>query len=249
MFNSEILERLKIDLGLNLYEAKLWLALISKGMASAAELSQLSGVPRSRCYDILESLEKKGFVIPKIEKPIKYIAVSPKEVIERLKKAIGENTKKKITLFKEFENSPIFKDLELLYNSGINLIDPYRVSLSLNGKKYVYRFMRKMILNAKRCIKISATEEDIEKKIRLMKNILVEKLRNGVDVKIAAPINKKLKNLRIIKTNFNIRFVLVDSLESLLILNEDIDNESAIWIKSNFLTRSLENIFELGIKA
>jgi len=40
-------------------------------------------VPRSRCYDVLESLEKKGFIISKIGKPLKYIAVPPEEVVER----------------------------------------------------------------------------------------------------------------------------------------------------------------------
>ena len=45
---------------LNIYEVKIWTALLSRGMASAGELADISSVPRSRCYDVLESLEKKG---------------------------------------------------------------------------------------------------------------------------------------------------------------------------------------------
>ena len=45
------------DFGLNSYEAKIWTALLSKGISTAGELSDISNVPRSRSYDVLESLE------------------------------------------------------------------------------------------------------------------------------------------------------------------------------------------------
>jgi sugar-specific transcriptional regulator TrmB len=76
------------DFGINSYEAKLWVALLSRGVSTAGELSDIANVPRSRTYDVLESLEKKGFIIMKIGKPIKYVAVPPEEVIERVKKKI-----------------------------------------------------------------------------------------------------------------------------------------------------------------
>ena len=57
------------DFGLNSYEAKLWVALLSRGVSTAGELSDIANVPRSRTYDVLESLEKKGFIIVKIGNP------------------------------------------------------------------------------------------------------------------------------------------------------------------------------------
>ena len=77
--------------GLNTYESKLWTALLSRGISTAGELSDIANVPRSRSYDVLESLEKKGFVATKYEKPIKYLAIPPKGVLENIKKRIGEN--------------------------------------------------------------------------------------------------------------------------------------------------------------
>ena len=76
---KDFLNKLK-DFGLNSYESKLWVALLSRGVSTAGELSDISNVPRSRAYDVLESLEKKGFVIVKVGKPIKYLAQSDKEV-------------------------------------------------------------------------------------------------------------------------------------------------------------------------
>ncbi|GAF84704.1 unnamed protein product, partial [marine sediment metagenome] len=101
---ADFLNRLK-DFGLNSYEAKLWTALLSRGVATAGELSDIANVPRSRSYDVLESLEKKGFVIMKLGKPIKYIAVPPSEVIERVKKSILNNAEKQSKILDDLRKS------------------------------------------------------------------------------------------------------------------------------------------------
>src|SRR4030066_348641 len=87
---EEFLSKLRRYFSLNLYEVKIWTALLSRGVSTAGELSDIANVPRSRSYDILESLEKKGFVVMKLGKPIKYIAVDPKEVVKRVQKLIKE---------------------------------------------------------------------------------------------------------------------------------------------------------------
>ena len=76
------------NLGLNSYEVKLWVALLSRGTSTAGELSDISGVPKSRSYDVLKSLEEKGFVAARPGKPIRYFAISPQEVVERVKQRI-----------------------------------------------------------------------------------------------------------------------------------------------------------------
>jgi len=65
VLKSELVRKLKGYFDLNIYETKVWLALLSKGISSAGEIAEISGVPRSRTYDVLESLEKRGFVIQK----------------------------------------------------------------------------------------------------------------------------------------------------------------------------------------
>jgi len=67
MIESKAEKQLK-NLGLNSYEVKIWTALLSRGVSTAGELSDIANVPRSRSYDVLESLEKKGFVKTKKRK-------------------------------------------------------------------------------------------------------------------------------------------------------------------------------------
>ena len=63
----------------------------------------------------LDSLEKKGFVIMKLGKPIKYIAVEPVEVVERVKKNIQKEAESNIFKLKCL--------LSLLNNSSLIIID------------------------------------------------------------------------------------------------------------------------------
>ena len=60
---EELLSKLRRYFNLNLYEVRIWTALLSRGVSTAGELSDIGNVPRSRAYDVLESLEKKGFVV------------------------------------------------------------------------------------------------------------------------------------------------------------------------------------------
>ena len=75
IMKEDVLSDLRRYFDLNLYEVRLWSALLSRGVSTAGELSDIANVPRSRSYDVLESLEKKGFVVMKTGKPIKYIAI------------------------------------------------------------------------------------------------------------------------------------------------------------------------------
>ena len=130
---QELLSKLKQDFRLNIYEVKIWTVLLSRGIATAGELADLSGVPRSRCYDVLESLEKKGFIIMKIGKPIKYIAIQPQEIVERVKKDINDDAELSLRMIEDIKSTDVFKELTLLHNTGVEKVDGSELSNSLIG--------------------------------------------------------------------------------------------------------------------
>ena len=72
-------------LGLTEYEAKAYATLVGMGEATAREVHELSGVPRTRIYDILRDLGGKGFVEFVQGSPTYYRAVEPDQVMERLR--------------------------------------------------------------------------------------------------------------------------------------------------------------------
>jgi HTH-type transcriptional regulator, sugar sensing transcriptional regulator len=71
-------------LGLTGYEARAYLALTRRGVATGAELARLAGLPRQRIYDVLEALVARGFATIRAGRPLRYSAVAPAEALERL---------------------------------------------------------------------------------------------------------------------------------------------------------------------
>jgi len=112
---DEFLSRLRKIFDLNLYEVKVWTALLSRGTSTAGELSNISDVPRSRTYDILESLEKKGFIIMKLGKPIKFVALKPNEVVERVKKNLVKYTTERTKRLDTLKNDEVLVELTNLF--------------------------------------------------------------------------------------------------------------------------------------
>ena len=137
LVKQELIAKIKDYFSLNTYETKVWLALLGKGVASAGETSTLSGVPRSRTYDVLESLEKKGFAIIKLGKPVKYIGVRPRMILEKIKNNIKKESQERIESLLNVKNTIEFAKLEELYDKGINPVKMENLSLSLKGKLHI----------------------------------------------------------------------------------------------------------------
>ena len=73
------------DLGLSEYEASAYRALLRTGPATAKELSEASGVPMGRIYDVLGSIEAQHLVRSQAaSRPKKYVAVEPDTALDRL---------------------------------------------------------------------------------------------------------------------------------------------------------------------
>jgi sugar-specific transcriptional regulator TrmB len=114
--SQEVLDALR-QIGLNLYERKLWAALLSRGTSTAGELSSLAKVPHSRTYDVLESLAEKGFVMIQSSKPLRYVAVTPNEALERAKKKLKEKAEVTMNRITKLQSSSILKELDRLYKT------------------------------------------------------------------------------------------------------------------------------------
>ena len=255
MQQSQFLIELRKHFRLNIYEVKIWTALLSRGIASAGELAEISGVPRSRCYDVLESLEKKGFIIMKIGKPIKYLAVEPEAILERVKKNIKEEAEQLAMQYESIKETDEFKELELLHKTGVQHIDVSQISKSVVGRTSVNRYIKDMIAKAKSNVVIVATQENTERKAKLLKNFIQSFAKKGIKVKFYTPRNKviakKLQNVEHIEYNPYSNFVTVDNKEMLfLVSNQNVapDFEVAIWINSPFFVNAVNVLFSESLK-
>jgi len=79
---SEKTRRALQDLGLTEYETRAYAALLQRGSMTASEISEMAPVPYSKIYEILGSLERKGWIETESGRPSKYYPRSPLDALE-----------------------------------------------------------------------------------------------------------------------------------------------------------------------
>ena len=257
IIKPELVKRIKEYFNLNIYETKVWLALLSKGIASAGEVAELSGVPRSRTYDVLESLEKRGFAITKIGKPVKYISVKPTEVIEKIKSNAMQDANEKIKSLSSLKETQEYTELEQLHNSGISPIKSSEIAGSRRGRSNILSRIRELLENAKREAIICTSATDFEDKGRVLAPAIEKLMKNDIKVKIALSGDpekiKKLNakyNIRAKPLSSNARVFMVDKKEVLFMVTpETAEEEIGVWLDSPFFTDSLSTIIDGSLRA
>ena len=256
---DEFLSRLRKIFDLNLYEVKIWTALLSRGTSTAGELSNISDVPRSRTYDILESLDKKGFVIMKLGKPIKFIALKLEEVVERVKRNLIKNTQEKTKRLETLKGDEVLSELNTLFTRGIKFVEPSDLSGSLRGRQNLYNHIDMMIRSAEKSIVIVTTKDGLNRKIEALLPSLEKSKKRGIKIRIAAQIDsdnikvaKELKKIADVKNMEKIkaRFVIIDSNQIMFMLLDDEkfhpNYDTGVWINTEFFAQALEQLFDLA---
>jgi len=258
---DEFLGRLRKIFDLNLYEVKVWAALLSRGTSTAGELSNISDVPRSRTYDILESLEKKGFIMMKLGKPIKFVAINPDEVVERVKKNLIKFAKERTERLENLKEEEVLGELNSLFTKGVKFVEPSDLSGSLRGRQNLYNHLDMMIRDAEKSITIITTKEGLNRKFEAIMPTLEKCKKRGVKIRIAAPVdNSNIKIAREFKKVAEIRdldkmkarFIIIDGNQLMFMLLDDEkfhpNYDVGIWVNTEFFAQALEQMFDLAWK-
>ncbi|MAE13699.1 hypothetical protein CMO92_03970 [Candidatus Woesearchaeota archaeon] len=257
---EEFLSKLRRYFSLNLYEVKIWTALLSRGVSTAGELSDIANVPRSRSYDVLESLEKKGFVVMKLGKPIKYISVPPKEVLERVKKNVKSDADEKIKRLSSLKSGEVVEELNSLHTQGVELVEPSDLSGSLKGRHNLYNHLELTIRNAENSVIIMTTSQGLLRKVEGLKPVFEQIKKRGVNIRIAAPLTKEtddaVKDIKgvaeVRNTTSKARFCVVDGKEVMFMVMNDSDvhptYDVGIWVNTPFFASALSELFDTAWK-
>lgn len=259
--SSKVMDALK-GIGLNLYERRLWVALLARGTSTAGELSGLANVPRSRTYDILQSLAEKGFVVVQTSKPIKYVAVSPSEAIDRAKKKLEEDLQVTLDKMDGLKESAVTNELNELHKKGMKLISPEDLTGALKGRYFVSQQINTMFKDANKKISIVTTKEGLNDLMKNHFDVLRKAKERGVDIRIAAALDrsfevpKELVGISQIRSMnkkdlpLSGRFFITDGKEMLLSLTDSkslhSSQQMAMWSKSEHAAgKVLEPLFNL----
>lgn len=261
--NNKASDSLK-TIGMNKYERNLWIALLARNSATAGELADISKVPRSRCYDVLESLADKGFVVLQPGKPIRYIAVQPREALERAKKRVQLDANERCSKIDRLVKSDSIKDLEKIYKEGFETVSPEDLSGAIRGKEASYQQMETMLKKAKKYAKFVTTEAGFNELAEGYSSLFQRLSKSGVKVQIIAPFKGTNDHAKNLMKHAQIRDIgdaehinkmlaklcIVDGEESLLGLTDDDKTHEtqhvSFWTQSRHTTsNTFEPMFNL----
>jgi HTH-type transcriptional regulator, sugar sensing transcriptional regulator len=257
LVKQELINKIKDYFDLNVYETKIWLALLGKGVASAGEIATISGVPRSRTYDVLESLEKKGFAIIKLGKPVKYLGVKPRIILEKMKGSIRRDAEDKIVMLSNIKETEEFQKLEEMYKGAIAPVKREDLSASIKGKSNISNHLREILQNAQKEVIICTDVKDLLSKIKLFQQTF--DLLKKANIKINLALFGDDESIKQAKTKFDVKikainidtkFFIIDRQEILFYLSKNTDDEDiAIWLNSEFFTQAFSSLFERAVKS
>lgn len=165
------------QLGLTSYEAKVLIALTRYGSGTVADIHALSGIPRSAVYGVLTKLKDKGVIETQNTKPMRYKAIAPDQVIDRLK----------VNYENAVETS--LEQLEQIYHAPDASIEEDGV-WNISGVKNVTDKIVQMLNSAKEEIILASTYPSLNKTtetypiMEIITTKLQEKIDEGLKVKI-----------------------------------------------------------------
>ncbi|MBA3073169.1 MAG: TrmB family transcriptional regulator [Anaerolineae bacterium] len=132
-------------LGFTDYEARVYLALLKQSPLTGYAISRVSGVPRSKVYEVLSSLVDRGDVLISYGEPIQYTPKPPAELIET----------RRLTIEKQLSDAE--KGLE----EFTNLKTPNDLIWDIRGCDEIFYRVNEVIGRANNQILMEIWEEDV----------------------------------------------------------------------------------------
>jgi sugar-specific transcriptional regulator TrmB len=197
----------------------------------------------------------------KLGKPIKFVALKPEEVVERVKRNLVKYAQEKTKRLETLKSDEVLIELNTLFTKGIKFVEPTDLSGSLRGRQNLYNHLDMMIRNAEKTIVLVTTKEGLNRKFEALMPSLEKCRKRGVKVRIAAPIdNNNIKIARDLKKVAEIknmdkmkaRFAIVDGNQIMFMLLNDEkfhpNYDTGVWINTDFFAQTLEQFFDLAWK-
>ena len=237
-------------IGLTSYEIKTFSALLKTGELTASDLSQKSGVPYSKIYEVLGTLEEKSWISSDDSRPTKYFAKSPSTGLESTKQKMENDFSK--------NQSIILNELVPLYEKSGTSEKPdiWVISGALN----ITAKILEMVESCRNEVMIALPEAGEE----LVKQAL-PKLRSlhdkGVDITILASDKIDKESIKAIKRVATVKIkkglfgggIISDKKYVVILLGPEVAGENssdivAIWADHAGLAGFARQYFEYLLK-
>jgi sugar-specific transcriptional regulator TrmB len=141
---NEDLSHLLTGMGFTEYEARAYLALLHESPLTGYAVARVSGVPRSKIYEVLGSLVERGDVLVSHGEPTQYVPRPPRELIETRRQRAEKQ----------------FAEAEKGLEQFVHRAPPTELIWDIRGREEILFRVRDVIGRAREQILLELWEED-----------------------------------------------------------------------------------------
>ncbi len=166
-----------IHMGLTSYETKVYVTLINHGPKTAGELSLLSGVPRSKIYGALKSLEGANLIKTLHIKPLIFEADSPSVKLKPFIDRIESDTQRCVKAVEALALK--YESLKHLYRT------PYRGDINfieIKGRRENIKHLNQMFENSSKKIRLALNKNAVVRIYKACTEKLNEARNRNVEI-------------------------------------------------------------------
>jgi sugar-specific transcriptional regulator TrmB len=240
---SEKTRKAMQELGLTNYEAQAYTSLLELGPMPAGRISQSSHVPYSKIYEVLGSLESKGWIETERGRPSKYYPKSPSVALDAIKLRIEDDfSRNESQILSELQ--PIYEKKEVHERPDIWIV---------RGQYNVLSKIQEMLERSRKEILIAVPEIPVQA-TKILLVTLTRLKERGVKISLMTTRAASTETLKDFSGIGEIRVrdqmfgggIVSDSKEVMLVLAGHVEEPVAlaIWADHLGLARFARNYFE-----
>lgn len=241
MLDQKVVDELK-EFGLGEYEAKIFLTLTIHGPLKVTKIAEGAGIPKSKAYEVVRTLQKKGLVENNCEQPKKYKATDLlyglKSIIEQKAQAIDKLKNKTVSILQKIKQVPLDNKYEFWMSKGRKAFLKKISEMGARAKSYGWAitkdFSRSFLLDTE---VIKARKRGVELRV-----LAIGKL-NGLARSRASWVAANGVEMRAKQLAQQPRFCIVDGKEICIRVDDPADSEF-IWTNYPALVNVMKYYFE-----
>ncbi len=251
---NEIIQKL-INIGLTYEESVIYFYLSIAGPSSASEVAKYTKKSRLRTYRLLKKLENKSIIEATMERPMRFIPLPIKNVIDILS---GELEKKiQIIDSNKKELLDVWSHLETIEHDKYQREERFKI---IQDRNTINAFIDVMFNGSKKDIVIVADKQFIYR-FNEFRDLVVKAKKRGITIKLMTEFNEAnkyyIENLMDVcdiyhsNIELNTTFIIIDKSELLLFLITDTTlhqlgkNETVLWTNSQAIINMEMQFFDL----
>ncbi len=232
-------------LGLTEYESKALSTLFSLREADSPELAKSAQVPKTRVYDVLDSLVEKGLVVKMATRPKKYRALKPTEAFQKL---LSEK-KNELSTWEEL-GSQLGKELE---SEKMGLVSMDEKILKVKSRTDFYKILAQEIDSAQKEVQ-GLTALDVHH--HLLHESLQRAAQRNVSIQFAGQhpesftesAQKWGKSVQLKEVTHGMHAYVLDGQKVVMLLSDlkkdQPEYHFAIWPENKAMAQTIQQAFE-----